>query len=54
MMLVCQFCGQEFERPKERGPAPKFCKPSHRQRAYQLRALERFRQQVLAEGQDSQ
>lgn len=49
MTLVCQWCGAHFERPNTRGPIPKFCRASHRQRAHQLRVLERFKAQVLEE-----
>ena len=39
-LLVCQWCGAEFERPHRRGPAPKFCSGAHRQRAYERRRLD--------------
>ncbi len=37
--LICEWCGDEFERPKPHGPVPKFCKPSHRQRAFESRRI---------------
>lgn len=37
MILTCQWCGEKFQRPNHRGPPPKFCRPSHRQRAHEHR-----------------
>jgi len=31
----CEWCGTEFVAANERGPVPKFCRRSHRQRAYE-------------------
>lgn len=39
-VLVCHWCGAEFDRPHGRGPVPKFCRPSHRQRAFRSRRLD--------------
>lgn len=36
-ILLCDWCQQPFTAPHRRGPKPKYCKPSHRQRAYQDR-----------------
>jgi hypothetical protein len=36
-MLTCAWCGEAFERPNTRGPAPLYCRKSHRQRAYEVR-----------------
>lgn len=36
-VLWCEWCGEPFERPGDRGPVPRFCKRSHRQRAYESR-----------------
>lgn len=51
MKLACQWepCGREFERPSPKGPVPKFCSPSHRQRAYEDRRVERRAQELAAE-----
>ena len=35
--LRCAWCGEEFERPGMRGPAPKYCCRAHRQRAHEAR-----------------
>lgn len=35
--LVCEWCGVEFVRRGQRGPVPRYCKDSHRQRAYEAR-----------------
>jgi len=34
---VCEWCGESFTPPVRRGPAPRYCRPSHRQRAYEAR-----------------
>ena len=46
----CEFCGKPFEPPTKPGPATKYCKPSHRQRAYEKRKLERQITEAKAEG----
>jgi len=33
----CEWCGAAFQQPHTRGPVPKYCSPSHRQRAYEER-----------------
>jgi hypothetical protein len=43
-VLICEWCGDEFIKPKGRGPVPRFCKPSHRQRAYERRRWQPFTQ----------
>lgn len=35
--LVCKWCGETFTVPSGPGPTPKYCRPSHRQRAYEAR-----------------
>lgn len=40
MTLTCHFCGAEFDRPTSRGRVPRYCRPSHRQRAYEDRKWE--------------
>ena len=35
--LTCQWCGCTFGRSSTRGPVPRFCSRSHRQRAYEAR-----------------
>lgn len=35
--LECAWCGESFHRPHDRGPAPKYCSPGHRQRASEAR-----------------
>ena len=37
MTLICEWCGRSFERTNVYGPIPKYCTPSHRQRAYEAR-----------------
>ncbi|MDP8973372.1 MAG: hypothetical protein M3N45_09410 [Actinomycetota bacterium] len=49
--LICEWCGDEFERPHQRGPRPKFCKESHRQQAYRARQLRRFSEEVQIDKQ---
>jgi hypothetical protein len=39
--LVCEWCGRTFKRPATRGPVPSYCKPSHRQRAFEQRQHDR-------------
>src|SRR5215216_518201 len=34
---ICVWCGQEFPPPIRRGPAPRYCRPSHRHRDYEAR-----------------
>ena len=46
--LNCEWCGRPFERPHSRGPVPRFCSRSHRQRAYEGRR-EAERRHNLAE-----
>ena len=36
---VCVWCGATFVAPSLRGPLPKFCRRSHRQRAYEAKRL---------------
>lgn len=35
-MRECDYCGAEFEATIRRGTPPKYCRRSHRQRAYEL------------------
>jgi hypothetical protein len=41
MLLNCHWCGDDFVRPHLSGPAPKYCKPSHRQRSYEQRTADK-------------
>ena len=34
---ICEWCGQAFTPPARRGPPPRYCRPSHRRRAYEAR-----------------
>lgn len=34
---ICEWCGESFEPKSRRGPRPRFCSTSHRQRAYEAR-----------------
>ncbi len=36
-ILRCLWCKEGFVAPHHRGPAPEYCRPSHRQRAYEVR-----------------
>ena len=36
-MLICEWCGDPFPRGDRRGPIPRYCKPVHKQRAYEAR-----------------
>ncbi len=38
--LTCAWCGEVFTRQSTRGPAPSYCSPAHRQRAYEARREE--------------
>lgn len=38
--LRCEWCDASFQRPHKRGPRPKFCSASHRQRAHEARQAE--------------
>ena len=42
----CAFCGEMFEVRSARGRVPKYCRPSHRQRAYEERRLDLARESV--------
>lgn len=44
---ICEYCGFEFERPHRKGRPPKFCTPAHKQRAYELRKVERLIEQAI-------
>jgi len=35
--LKCEWCGDTFERPSEKGPKPKYCSNGHRQAAHRAR-----------------
>lgn len=37
-ILLCEWCKRPFQQKGQRGPRPKYCKPSHRERAYEARA----------------
>lgn len=39
--LTCEWCGEPFERAHRRGPVPKYCSKTHRQRAYEDRQRRR-------------
>lgn len=39
--FTCEWCDLPFARPSAMGPPPKFCTASHRQRAYEVRRLEK-------------
>lgn len=34
---ICEWCGKPFSAPHTRGPKPRYCRPSHRQRAFEFR-----------------
>jgi hypothetical protein len=38
---LCEWCGRSFTPTNRRGPRPRYCRASHRQRAYELRRLAR-------------
>lgn len=40
--LTCEWCGDTFTRSHSKGPVPKFCRPSHRQRSYERRKDKRL------------
>ena len=42
----CGWCGREFSRPHSRGPRPRFCSRTHRQRAYEQRTLTNILKQL--------
>jgi hypothetical protein len=44
--LECAWCGEKFRRPHSKGPRPKFCSASHRQRAYEAREREGLQRAV--------
>ena len=35
--MVCEWCGRSFTPARRPGPPPRYCRPSHRQRAYEAR-----------------
>ena len=37
MDFTCSWCGERFTAPRRPGPPPRYCRPSHRQRAYEAR-----------------
>lgn len=44
--LECAWCGRIFPRPHMKGPRPKFCSASHRQRAHEAREREQIQRSV--------
>jgi hypothetical protein len=48
--VICQHCGVQFERPKTKGPFPKWCSIACRQRAYEARQLTKEYEAGYAEG----
>ncbi|MFF4927171.1 hypothetical protein ACFY4B_41975 [Kitasatospora sp. NPDC001261] len=40
-LLRCMWCHEEFRRPSPIGRTPRYCKPSHRQRAKEGRKTDR-------------
>lgn len=42
----CLYCGESFNRPHSQGPKPLYCRPSHRQRAYELREWQKIETQL--------
>jgi hypothetical protein len=38
-ILTCEYCGDEFKRPNDRGPIPRYCSPAHRQAAHRVRMV---------------
>jgi hypothetical protein len=49
--MFCEWCDAEFRRPSPIGPAPKYCKQSHRQRAYEERTFIRRSEVVVFTGE---
>ncbi len=41
--IRCEYCQRTFHHRVRAGRRPKFCKPSHKQRAYELRKLDALR-----------
>ncbi|WP_197739671.1 TetR/AcrR family transcriptional regulator [Mycolicibacterium sp. P1-18] len=39
---VCEWCGERFEARSGRGPVGRYCRPSHRQRAWEARRASRW------------
>ncbi len=37
--MRCEWCGDVFDRPNRKGPAPRFCCQAHRQRAFEDRRM---------------
>lgn len=37
--FYCDWCGEPFEHPYGPGPKPRFCRPAHRQRAYEAKKV---------------
>lgn len=40
--LTCKWCGDEFARANPLGPTPKYCRASHKQRAYEQAKIDKF------------
>ena len=49
MSASCGWCGKPVERRSEKGRAPRYCNPSHRQLAYQERRANREADQAALE-----
>jgi len=45
---ICVWCGQVFTPPGRRGPAARYCRPAHRQRALEERRLDADRAELVA------
>lgn len=37
--IVCEWCGEKFNRHSMKGPKPRYCKPSCRQRDFERRKM---------------
>lgn len=45
-MTSCEWCGVDFQRKSEKGPAPRFCSAAHRQRSYEARNIQKAQVQL--------
>lgn len=47
-VATCEWCEADFIRPSRKGPAPRFCSQSHRQRAFELRRITNLKDALRA------
>lgn len=44
--LTCEWCGGSFPRRSNMGPIPRYCSSGHRQRAHEVRRIQRLETEI--------